>query len=372
MVEFLSLKKINLRHQKEMVEALQRVIESGWFILGEEVKSFEKVFADYCGTSQCIGVANGLDALILILEGYKELGFMKNGDEVIVPSNTYIASILAISKAGLTPVLSEPCIDNYLLDPSLIEEKVTSRTKAILPVHLYGKVCDMDSINRIAKKHNLKVIEDCAQSQGAIYDNKRCGNLGDAAGFSFYPGKNLGALGDAGAITTNDEELVTVLKALRNYGSHVKYENRYLGFNSRLDEIQAAFLSVKLKTLDEDNQKRRVIAQYYIDNIRNEHILLPCIKGSNIIDFTSHVWHVFTIRTTDRKGFQEYLNQNGIQTLIHYPIPPHKQFAYKEWNDMSFPISEIVHCQIISLPISPVMTEQEYETVCQLVNAYSL
>ncbi len=372
MVPFLNIKAINERQKQELMQAFEQVLDSGWFILGNAVKNFEQEFAAYCGTKHCIGVANGLDALILILEGYKELGLMSNGDEVIVPSNTYIASILAISKAGFTPVLCDPDINTYLLDPLLIEAKITSKTKAILPVHLYGQLCDMDAINTIAKKAGLKVIEDSAQSQGAIYHNKRSGNLGDASGFSFYPGKNLGALGDAGAITTNDDELATVLRALRNYGSHVKYENLYLGINSRLDEVQAALLSVKLKVLDSDNQRRREIAKYYVDNISNEAIYLPFAKGTDLAGMKEHVWHVFAVRTDDRKKLQEYLSRNKIQTVIHYPIPPHKQVAYKQWNNMSFPKTEKIHNEILSLPISPVMTEQECKIVCQGVNDYSL
>lgn len=371
MVEFLNIKAITQRSKNQLMQAFEEVLDSGWFIMGKAVKKFEEEFASYCGTKHCIGVANGLDALILILEGYKELGIMSKGDEVIVPSNTYIASILAISKAGLTPILCEPDINTYLLDPLLIEAKITSKTKAILPVHLYGQLCNMEAIAAIAKKHGLKIIEDSAQSQGAILNNKRSGNLGDASGFSFYPGKNLGALGDAGAISTNDDQLADVLRALRNYGSHVKYENLYQGINSRLDELQAALLSVKLKVLDSDNQRRREIAQYYIKNIVNDAISLPFGNSAAIEGMTSHVWHVFAVRTADRKKLQEYLSKNEIQTVIHYPIPPHKQVAYKQWNNMSFPITEKIHEEIISLPISPVMTEEEYKNVCQLVNAYS-
>lgn len=370
MIEFLNLKAVNDTNKEELLQAMERVLHSGWYILGQEVKDFETVFADYCETAHCIGVANGLDALILILEGYKEMGFMKEGDEVIVPSNTYIASILAITKAGLVPVLAEPGIHTYLIDPAAIEQKITSKTRAIMPVHLYGQLCDMDAINIIAKKHNLKVIEDSAQSQGAIYKGKRSGNLGDASGFSFYPGKNLGALGDAGAVTTNDGELAGVIKALRNYGSHVKYQNMYRGINSRLDEMQAALLSVKLKTLDADNRFRRMVAQYYTSNINNEHIILPVKKETAVVDLLSHVWHIFSVRTANRNKFQEYLLANGIQTVIHYPIAPHKQAAYKEWNDLSFPISEQIHHEIISLPISPVINPGDYEEVVNVVNNY--
>lgn len=370
MIDFLNLQKINGRHRDAFLAAYARVLDSGWFILGEEVNSFEKAFARYCGTKYCLGVANGLDALILILEAYKELGVMKAGDEVLVPSNTYIASILAVSKAGLTPVLVEPDMQTYLIDPLLIEEKITAKTKAIMPVHLYGQLCDMENINAIAAKYGLQVIEDSAQSQGAIQHGKRSGNLGHASGFSFYPGKNLGALGDAGAITTNNEALHEVLKAWRNYGSHVKYQNLYQGINSRLDEVQAAMLSIKLQCLDEDNQYRRQIAQYYIDNINNPHITLPVTGGQTVVNNANHVWHVFTVRTASRKRFQEYLTQNGIQTVIHYPVPPHKQPAYREWEGASFPVSEQIHHEIISLPISPVLTPEEYKTVAYIVNNY--
>lgn len=372
MIPFLNLKQINLRNRKELHQVLEEALNSGWFILGEKVKLFEKEFAEFCGTKYCIGVANGLDALILIIEGYKQMGLFAEGDEVIVPSNTYIASIIAVSKAGLVPVLCEPDINTYNIDPSAIEAKITSRTRAILPVHLYGRLCDMDPINAIAQKHNLKVIEDSAQSQGAIYtNNKRSGNLGDASGFSFYPGKNLGALGDAGAITTNDSKLAEVLRALRNYGSHVKYENLYIGINSRLDELQAGFLSVKLKHLDSDNDIRRRVARYYHDHITNDKIILPTKSmKTNIEEDKSHIWHCFTVRTSNRKVFEKYLSDNGIQTVIHYPKPPHKQKAYPEWQHMSFPISELIHDQIISLPISPVITESEMREIVKTVNNY--
>ena len=367
-VPFLDLKKINLQCKKELQDELDAVLTSGWFILGEKVKKFEQEFASYCEVKHCIGVANGLDALILILEAYKHLGVMQDGDEVIVPANTYIASILAVSKAGLVPVLVEPDINSYLLDASLIEKSITSKTKAIMPVHLYGKLCDMDAINKVAKKYNLKVIEDSAQSQGAMYKEKRSGNLGDASGFSFYPGKNLGALGDAGAITTNDAELTNIIKALRNYGSHVKYQNLYLGLNSRLDELQAAFLSIKLKTLDEENKRRREVADKYLTQITNPKIILPDTKNAK--DNLSNVWHVFPVRTESRDHFQEYLTSKNIQTVIHYPIPPHKQEAYKQWNDLSYPITEKIHQQIISLPISQVMDEEQIIKVVEAVNSY--
>ncbi|MGE4420628.1 MAG: DegT/DnrJ/EryC1/StrS family aminotransferase, partial [Sulfurimonas sp.] len=331
MIPFLDLKGLNAQCRAELIEACTRVIDSGWYIQGNECKEFDKEFAEYCGSKYAIGVANGLDALILILRAYKEMGIMSDGDEVIVPSNTYIASILAISQNNLVPVLVEPDINTYLIDPSKIEEKITSKTKAILPVHLYGQICEMDKINEIAKKYNLKVIEDSAQSHGAYFGDKRSGNLGDASGFSFYPGKNLGALGDGGAVTTIDEELANAIKALGNYGSHKKYENLYKGVNSRLDEMQAAMLRVKLRYLDYEVKKRREIANYYLENIKNENIVLPTVRVED-----NHVWHLFVIRTNKRDELQKYLLDNGIQTLIHYPLAPHKQEAYKEWNNQSY------------------------------------
>jgi dTDP-4-amino-4,6-dideoxygalactose transaminase len=369
-IDYFNLRAVNSTYEPGLTDAYKRVSDSGWFILGKEVEQFEKSFAAYCGTKHCIGVANGLDALILILEAYKELGLMHAGDEVIVPSNTYIASILAVSKAGLVPVLVEPDISTYLIDPLKIEEKITSKTKAILPVHLYGRLCDMNAIDSMAKKHGLLIIEDSAQSHGAVQNGKRSGNFGDASGFSFYPGKNLGALGDAGAITTNNDELAKVIKVYHNYGSHVKYENFYKGINSRLDEMQAAFLSVKLNGLDKDNDARRSISQYYVDNISNENIVLPYSKSSSVKNIQDHVWHIFPVRTGFRNAFREWLSQNEIQTVIHYPIPPHKQKAYKEWNELSYPISEQIHNEVISLPISPVMTEDEAAYVVEIVNKY--
>lgn len=370
MVEFLNLKEITKRDKENLLRSFENVLDSGWFILGNHVKKFEQEFAEFCDVKNCIGVGNGLDALILILEGYQLLGLMKAGDEVIVPSNTYIATILAVSKARLKPVLVEPHISTYLIDENLIEQKITSKTKAILPVHLYGRLCNMDAINTIAEKYKLKVIEDCAQSHGAKLNNILCGNLGNAAGFSFYPGKNLGALGDAGAVLTNDDKLAEAIAALRNYGSHKKYENIYQGWNSRLDEIQAAFLSIKLKNLDHDNSIRREIAQFYLNYINNNLITLPYSKQTNVVDLYSNVWHVFPIRIEERDRFQKYLAENGIQTVIHYPIPPHKQKAYAEWNNDSYSVSEKIHEEIISLPISPVMKPEEVEMVCKVINSY--
>ncbi|MCB5250056.1 MAG: DegT/DnrJ/EryC1/StrS family aminotransferase [Sulfurimonadaceae bacterium] len=371
MIPFLDLKGINAQYRAELIEASTRVIDSGWYIQGNECKEFDKEFAEYCGTKYAIGVANGLDALILILRAYKELGIMKDGDEVIVPSNTYIASILAISQNNLVPVLVEPDINTYLIDPSKIEEKITPKTKAILPVHLYGQTCEMDKIEKIAKQYNLKVIEDSAQSHGAYFGDKRSGNLGDASGFSFYPGKNLGALGDSGAVTTNDEELANTIKALGNYGSHKKYENLYKGVNSRLDEMQAAMLRVKLRHLDEEVKKRRDIANYYTKNISNPNIILPIQNSKlNIQNDQNHVWHLFVIRTAKRDELQKYLLDNGIQTLIHYPIPPHKQNAYKEWKNESYPISEQIHDEVLSLPISGVQSLEDTMKIVQVINEF--
>lgn len=372
MISFLDLKGLNAQYRAELIEACTRVIDSGWYIQGNECKEFDKEFAEYCGTKYAIGVANGLDALILILRAYKELGIMNDGDEVIVPSNTYIASILAISQNNLVPILVEPDINTYLIDPSKIEEKITPKTKAILPVHLYGQTCEMDKIEKIAKQYNLKVIEDSAQSHGAYFKDKRSGNLGDASGFSFYPGKNLGALGDGGAVTTNDEELANTIKALGNYGSHKKYENLYKGVNSRLDEMQAALLRVKLRHLDNEVEKRRAIASYYIGNIKNSNITLPIQHSTlNIQNYKNHVWHLFVIRTNKRDELQKYLLDNGIQTLIHYPLPPHKQNAYKEWNNDSYPISEQIHNEVLSLPISGVQSLEDTKKIVQVINDFN-
>ena len=367
MIPFLDLKGINAQYRAELIEACVSVIDSGWYVQGNEHKEFEREFSHYCGTKYAIGVANGLDALTLIFRAYKKLGIMNDGDEVIVPSNTYIASILAISENNLVPILVEPDINSSLIDPSKIEEKITSKTKAILPVHLYGQTCEMDKINEIAKRYNLKVIEDSAQSHGAYFKDKRSGNLGDASGFSFYPGKNLGALGDGGAVTTNDEELANAIKALGNYGSHKKYENLYKGINSRLDEIQAAMLRVKLRYLDNEVEKRREIANYYLENIKNENIILPTVRAED-----NHVWHLFVVRTNKRDELQKYLLDNGIQTLIHYPIPAHKQNAYEEWNDESYPISEQIHDEILSLPISGVQKLDDTIRIVKIINSFML
>jgi len=365
MIKFLDLHKINERHRKEIDLAINNVLDSGYYLLGNALSNFEKNFANYIGVKYCVGTANGLDALNLIYKAYKELGVFKNGDEVIVPANTFIASILAISENNLTPVLVEPDLDTYNIDPDLIEEKITSRTKAIMVVHLYGQVTAMKKIWQLAKKYNLKIIEDSAQAHGISYQGKKSGNLGDAAGFSFYPGKNLGAMGDGGAVTTNDEKLALTIRALANYGSTVKYVNVYKGINSRLDDIQAAILDVKLKYLDRDNDKRKLIAEYYLNNIKNPKIILPKISS-----FDEHNFYVFVIRSEFRDKLLEYLINKEIGALIHYPIPPHKQKAYKEWNDISFPITEQIHREILSIPISPVLTQKEVEEVVKALNEF--
>jgi dTDP-4-amino-4,6-dideoxygalactose transaminase len=367
MIKFLDIQKINLSHQKETEERLLNTFRSGWYLLGNEVKTFEQNLANYIGTKYAIGVANGLDALRLILRGYLELGIMQRGDEIIVPANTYIASILAISDNGLVPVLVEPSLENYNIDIDKIEEKITSKTKGILIVHLYGRVVFSEKLKEIAQKHELKIIEDNAQSIGAEWNGIKTGNLGDAAGFSFYPGKNLGALGDAGGVTTNDEVLAKTIRALANYGSNQKYVNIYQGLNSRLDEIQAAVLDVKLKYIDAENNRRKEIANRYISEIKNPNIILP----ENPSDTAEHVWHIFIIRTRNREKLQNYLTENGVQTLIHYPIPPHKQEAYKDWNNLSLPITEQIHNEVLSLPISPVMPEDEVSVVIELINTFS-
>ncbi|PJI34498.1 DegT/DnrJ/EryC1/StrS family aminotransferase [Acinetobacter pseudolwoffii] len=371
MIPFLELKAINAQYRDKLIAACTQVIDSGWYICGKELEDFERNFANYCGTEYAIGVANGLDALILTLRAWKELGKLNEGDEVIVPSNTYIASILAISQNHLKPVLVEPDIQTFNIDVKKIEAAITIKTKAILPVHLYGQLAAMPEIMAIAKKHNLLVLEDSAQAHGAEIEGKKAGNWGDASGFSFYPGKNLGALGDAGAITTNDAELAHMLKAIRNYGSHEKYKNLVMGVNSRLDEIQAAILNVKLPFLDQENQHRRQIADLYLKEIQNPAIVLP-LKSINTATDMQHVWHLFVIRTRYREKLQKYLAEHGVQTLIHYPIPPHKQQAYKAWNNLNLPISEQIHAQVLSLPIGPTLSMDEAKQVVQLCNGFQI
>jgi dTDP-4-amino-4,6-dideoxygalactose transaminase len=366
MIKFLDLKKVNDAHGDEISAAIQRVLDSGWYLLGAEVSSFEQEFAEYCGAKHCLGVANGLDALILILMAYRELGIMQEGDEVIVPANTYIASILAISRAGLKPVLVEPDERTYNIDPTLIEAAITERTKAIMAVHLYGQCADMDPICAIAKKHGLKVVEDAAQAHAATYRGRKTGSLGDAAGFSFYPGKNLGALGDGGAVTTSDDALAEAIRALRNYGSQEKYHNIYKGMNSRLDEIQAAILRVKLKTLDADTEKRSVIANTYLEQLATSNLQLP-----SVAPYGSHAWHLFVIRHPERDAIAEHLKQQGIQTMIHYPIPPNQQQAYPELSGQSFPLTEAIHREVLSLPLSPVISPSAVDQVVGEINRFS-
>jgi dTDP-4-amino-4,6-dideoxygalactose transaminase len=404
MIKFLDIQKITDSFEPELSDAIGRVIGSGWFLLGEEVSNFEKEYAEYIGSKYCVGVGNGLDALRLILRAYIEMGIMKEGDEVIVPANTYIASILAITDNRLKPVLVEPDISTFNLDISLIEQHLTPRTRAIMVVHLYGQACWPAGLAEIAAKYDLKVIEDNAQAAGAILRTgeraecvevtekrgesrvesrdkgnsdslhlKRTGSLGDAAGHSFYPGKNLGALGDGGAVTTNDDELAAVVRVLANYGSTRKYIFDYQGLNSRLDEIQAAVLRVKLPRLDADNQRRREIAQYYIDNIKNPYIILPGTQrpGHQVLN-VSHVWHLFVIRSRHRNLLQQYLKDNGIEALIHYPIPPHKQQAYKTWNELPLPITELIHNEVLSLPISQLTEEWEAGQIVKKINSFKV
>jgi len=365
MIKFLNLKRTNAPHRQELIDAVTAVIDSGWYILGERVKTFEQEFSKYCGVKETIGTGNGLDALTLIIRAYKELGIFREGDKILVPANTYIASILSITENRLKPVLVEPDINTYNIDANLLEKNITDRTKAILTVHLYGQVSYSEKMQSVAKKYGLKIIEDSAQAHGAIYKGRKTGNLGDAAGFSFYPTKNLGALGDAGAVTTNDTKLAEIIRALRNYGSHKKYYNQYKGINSRLDELQAAVLSVKLKYLDKENEKRRKIAKFYLDSINNPKLILPKATTEE-----SHVWHLFVVRTENRDAFRKYLLDNGIETVIHYPVPPHKQKAFTEWNKDSYPITEGIHDTIISLPLYPTMIEKEISKVIKACNAF--
>lgn len=366
MIKFLDLQKINLLYQQEIEEKLINVFRSGWYLMGEELKNFENNLAHYIGAKHTIGVANGLDALRLIFRAYIELGFMKAGDEVIVPANTYIASILALSDNGLIPVLVEPDDKTFNLDIGKIEAAITAKTKAILIVHLQGRVVFNEDLKNIASQHHLKIVEDNAQAIGAEWNEKKSGNLGDAAGFSFYPGKNLGALGDAGAVTTNDDNLAKVIRAIANYGSNQKYVNIYKGLNSRLDELQAAVLDVKLKYIDEENEARRKIAKRFISEIKNPKIILP----ENPSYEKEHVWHVFVIRCKNRDDLQTYLTGKGIQTIIHYPIPPHQQQAYHELKNLSFPITEKMHKEVLSLPISSILTDNEVNEIIKVVNEF--
>ena len=366
MIKFLDLQKINLQYQEEIENRILNTYRSGWYLQGKETLAFENNLKNYIQSKNCIAVANGLDALRLIFRAYIETGFMKSDDEVIVPIHTYIASILAITDNHLIPVFVEPDLANFNIDISKIEEKITPKTKAIMLVHLYGLVVFNKQLKELAQKYNLKIIEDNAQAIGAASDGIKSGNLGDAAGFSFYPGKNLGAQGDSGAITTNDNNLATIIRALANYGSNEKYVNIYKGFNSRMDEIQAGILDVKLKYIDVENSKRQDIAKRYCTEIKNDKFILPVYP----IEKNQHVWHLFVIRSENRAHLQEYLTNNGVQTLIHYPIPPHKQIAYKEYNQMSFPLTEKLHDTVLSIPISPVLTDTEVMHIITILNNY--
>ena len=362
MIKYLDLKAINAQYDQEIHEAIRQVVESGWYLKGEATKCFEQNYAEYIGTKYCIGCGNGLDALSLILRAYIEKGVMQPGDEIIVPANTFIASILSISECGLTPILVEPSIDSFQIDDSLIEEAITERTKALMIVHLYGRCAYTEKIGTICKKYNLKLIEDNAQAHGCVFKGKKTGSLGDAAAHSFYPGKNLGAFGDAGAVTTNDKELAQVIEELGNYGSSKKYVFDYQGRNSRIDEIQAAILNVRLRHLDADNQRRRAVADYYINSVKHSEIILPIPSDS--------VYHIFPILCERRDELQQYLKENGVETMIHYPIPPHKQACYKEWNDLSFPITERIHRQELSLPCHPTLKKEEADQIVSLLNRF--
>ncbi|MCL2074265.1 MAG: DegT/DnrJ/EryC1/StrS family aminotransferase [Marinilabiliaceae bacterium] len=365
-VKFLDLLKVNEPYFPKLLESTQRFFEGGWYILGKETEAFEKEYADFCGSKHCIAVSNGLDALRLIFESYKSLGKIKTGDEVIVPSNTYIATILGITQSGLKPILVEPDISTYNLDSQKVEKAITKNTKAILTVHLYGQLSDMAPLENICKKHGLYLFEDAAQSQGASYkDGRISGNLSEAAGHSFYPGKNLGALGDAGAVTTSNDEVANTIKALRNYGSHKKYYNIYEGFNMRLDENQAAWLRIKLHGLNEENEKRRKLALIYDNTLKLKNLIVP-----KQAEYGKHIYHIYAVLHPKRDKLQSYLLENGIQTLIHYPVPPHKQKAFQSWNNLSFPIAEKIHEQELSLPMSPVHTVEEIEYVCDTINHF--
>ena len=365
MIKFLDLQKVTEKYSVEIHEAVKRVIDSGWYLQGKENETFEADYSAYIGTKYAVGVANGLDALIWIFRAYVEMGVMKPGDEVIVPANTYIASILAVTENGLKPVLVEPDLNTCQIDDSRIEAAVTARTKAILIVHLYGRCAYTERIGTLCRKYNLKLVDDNAQAHGCRFQGRRTGSLGDAAGHSFYPGKNLGALGDAGAVTTDDEALAETVRTLANYGSARKYVFRYTGRNSRLDELQAAVLDVKLRHLDADNARRKEIARYYIGNIRNPQIITPQTE-----DWEANVFHIFPVRCLRRDELQRYLTDHGVQTIIHYPIPPHQQECYREWNTLSFPVTERIHREELSLPISPVMTDEEVKYVMEMLNQF--
>ena len=365
-IPFLDFAALNTPHKKEFLGVIADVINGGHYILGEKVGDFEKKFSAYCGVKHTIGTGNGLDALTLIIRAYKETGVFKEGDEILVPANTYIASILSITENRLRPILVEPDIATYNIDVGLLEKHITPRTRGVLVVHLYGQVGYSGEMQAIADKHGLKIIEDSAQAHGAAHNGRKTGGLGDASGFSFYPSKPLGSLGDAGAVTTDDDTLAEVVRALRNYGSHEKYHNKYQGVNSRLDEIHAAVLLAKLKYLDAENERRRAIAKRYLAEITNEKLILPQSESDE-----SHVWHLFVVRTKEREAFQNYLEGKGIGTLIHYPIPPHQQLAYKEWNGDSYPITEEIHETIVSIPLHSALKEEEVKKIIEACNTFA-
>ncbi|MBL1272301.1 MAG: DegT/DnrJ/EryC1/StrS family aminotransferase [Oceanospirillales bacterium] len=370
MIPFLDLKALNGQYLDELSEAASRVIASGWYVQGDEVKEFEREFADFCGAKYCIGVANGLDALALTLRAWKELGRLREGDEVIVPANTYIASILAITENGLVPVLVEPDEVTYNLSPVKTAEAIGPKTRALLAVHLYGRLAPMPEILSLAEDQNLLILEDSAQAHGAEVDGRRAGNWGDASGFSFYPGKNLGALGDAGAVTTNDEELALTIRALGNYGSQRKYDNLYQGVNSRLDEIQAAMLRVKLRHLGTESLRRKEIALEYASGLIHPDITQPIGPDRSMASLKGHAFHLYVIRTSQRDALQKHLADEGVQTLVHYPIPPHKQQAYSSLNTDSYPLTEAIHEQVLSLPMSPVLTDDQVRQVVSACNSF--
>lgn len=365
MVKYLDLQKINASFEPELTEAVERTVKSGWYLFGAEVEEFERRFARYCGVGHCVGVGNGLDALTLIFMSYISLGRMQRGDEVIVPANTYIASILAVLRAGLKPVFCEPEWETCNIDADKIEALVTSRTKAVMVVHLYGRICQMDAIYKTVSQHGLYIVEDCAQAHGAMYKGTKAGALGNAAGFSFYPGKNLGALGDAGAVTTDDGKLAERIRALANYGSSAKYVHPYIGINSRMDEIQAAVLNVKLGRLDADNNRRREVARQYVEKINAKGLLFPMVDEEQ-----AHVFHIFTVFTPLRDHLQAFLKARDVQTLIHYPIPPHRQESLRDYATLSLPVTERIHREELSLPMSPLLTEEEISQVADAVNGF--
>jgi len=364
-IPFLDIQKVNNLFEPQLSKAVTDVLSSNQIVLGNNVKMFEENFANYCGTKHCIGVGSGLDALMISLSAFKNLGVFKDGDEIIVPANTYFATILSIIKSGLKPVFVEPFEDSFNLNFSLIENKISTKTKAILVVHLYGQIAEMESIWRIAKKYNLKIIEDAAQAHGAEYLGKKAGNLGDAGAFSFYPSKNLGAIGEAGAITTNDDDFAEIVRCLRNYGKNYDGEIIYDGFNSRLDEIQAAVLNVKLKYLDLNNQKRARIAAKYINEIKNDKVVLPINKNDN-----SSNWHLFVIKSKERNFLQKYLSENGIQTVIHYPVPPHKMNIFSEYVDDEYLVTDRIHESVLSLPLNITLTDSQINYLIDRVNSF--